>query len=193
MKRLHLGFLGSLTLLVLLLAAHPAWAEEAAAEAEGIPTSVIYAIINFVILAGGLFYLLRKPAKEYFASRSALIKTTMDQAGQLKSQAEKKYSEYEKRMKTVDGDMKSLVDQLKTDGELERQKIVEQAQRQAEILKDTSGKILNQELRKAKEDLKREATTLASEMAEKMVRENITAQDQKRIVEQYLQKMEKVS
>jgi len=171
-----------------------AWAEtEGHAEEPGIDRTLLYAAINFFILAGLLVYFLRKPAKEFFASRSTLIKTTIDQATALKAQADQKYRDYEGRMKGIEAEMKGLVEQLKQDGELERKKILEQAERQVLSLKDTTERVLSQELRKAKEELKREATNLASEMAEKLVRENITPQDQNRIVEQYLQKMEKLS
>lgn len=176
------------------LAASPAWAAaEAHGHDEGIPKSLIFAGINFAILVAALVYFLKKPAKEFFASRSTLIRTTLEQTKALKDNAEKKYAEYEKRLKDIDREMKAMIDGLKHDGELEKQRLVANAKRQVENLRDTQQKVLSQEMRKAKEELKQEAINLASEMAEKLIRDNLNQDDQSRLVDQYLEKMEKLA
>lgn len=170
-----------------------AWAESGAHEETGIPRAVLYAAINFSILAGLLIFFLRKPAKEFFATRATLIRTHISEAQELKTQAQRRYAEIEKRLQGVDGESKKLLETLKQDGALEQGRIVQTAQEQAAALKLTSEKIIGQELRKAKEELKREAVGLAAEMAEKLIRDNISAQDQNRLVNEYLAKMENLS
>lgn len=161
---------------------------------EGIPTkAIIFAAINLMILLGILTYFLRKPTKEFFASRSALIKKSMDEAKELRDAAQFKYDEYEKRLQGIDAEMKALIEQLKSDGKLERGRIIKAAEEQVGLLQETSGRIMTQELLKAKEELKREAVNLAAELAEELVRKNMTPEDQRRLVEQYLSKMEHLS
>jgi F-type H+-transporting ATPase subunit b len=172
--------------------ARPLLAAEQGEVEAGIPRSVFYAVINFAILVGILVYFLKKPTKEFFASRATLIRTTITQAQELKSNAERKYAEYERRLQSIDAERQELIASLKKDGELERGRIIQTAQEQVSSLKTTSEKIMAQELRKAKEELKRDAVILAAELAEKLIQENITPQDQGRIVEQYLEKMEKL-
>lgn len=162
-------------------------------EGVGIPLAVLYAAINFLILAAILVYFLKKPAKEFFASRATLIRTQMEQAQELKAKAARQYGEYENRLQGIDAERKRLIEQLKQDGELERKRILQTARDQVVTLKSTSEKVLTQELRKAKEALKQEAVTLATDMAEKLIRENIVAADQNRLIEEYLNKMEKLA
>ncbi len=177
---------------LLLLPIGRLWAEEGGGHAEeGIPFSLLFSVINFLILVALLVYFLKKPTKEFFASRSTLIRTNLRQAQELKTHAERKYSEYEARLEGIEQEMQKLIHQLEKDGELERIRLIQAAQDQVRSLHETSGKILTQEIRKAKEELKHEAILLASQLAEKLIRKNLTAQDQERIISQYLQEMER--
>jgi F-type H+-transporting ATPase subunit b len=143
-------------------------------------------------LFGLLFYFLRKPAKEFFASRATLIRANIEEAKQRKEEAAKKYAEYEQRLKSIEGEMQGLITGLQKDGELERKRLLETAEQQAASLQSNSERMLQQELRKAKEDLKREAVGLAGQLAEDLIRQNLTPEDQGRLVGQYLEKMEKL-
>jgi len=188
--------LRTLFVLALVLAARSALAAEGHGEGhheEGIPFSMVFSGINFAILAGLLFYFLRKPAKDHFASRATLIRTRIQQAEELKSHAVQKYNEFESRLKSIDRETQDLIANLKHDGELEKRRLVEMAEKQSVQLRETQEKIIGQELRKAKEELKQEAINLASDMAEKLVRENMTPEDQNRVVGQYLDRMEKLA
>lgn len=176
-----------------LLLMGPAWATEKA-HAEGVPLKpLIFAIINLALLLAFLGVMLRKPAKDFFASRAALIKKGLDESRELKTEAQKKYSEYENRLQNLEAETQTLIAKLKEDGNLERSRIVEEAKEQIQSLTETSSRIITQEMRKAKEELKKEAVNLAADLAEKLVRENMTAEDQKRILEQYINKMERLS
>lgn len=179
--------------LAALLASRPLYGASEAHGEEGIPFNLVFAGINFFILVGLLTYFLRKPVRDFFASRSTLIRTTLDQAKDLKDNAEQKYSEYDERMKTVEGEMQRLIQELKKGGELEKQRLLTLAKEQVETLKATTERMMAQEIRKAKEELKNEAATLAVDLAEKLLRENITAQDQNRLVDEYLGKIGRLS
>jgi F-type H+-transporting ATPase subunit b len=158
----------------------------------GIPFKLVYAVANFLILLGLLIYFLKKPAKEFFASRATLLKTRMDQAQDLKAQAIQKHAEYESKLKNVQKEMETLVTELKKDGELERQRIIDETRAQLTQSKTTQEKILAQELRKAKEEIKRNSARLTEEIAEKLIKNNITAEDQTKIFEDYLTKLESI-
>ena len=176
----------------IFLAATPLWAAEAEAHEEGPSMGLVYWGINFLILTIVLLYFLRKPAKEFFASRASLIRENIEHARALKANAEKKYQEYENRLKSIEKEMQDLIGNLKKDGELEKRRLIENAEQQAANLKSNSERVLQQELRKAKEDLKKEAVSLATDLAEDLIRKNVTPEDQGRIVDQYLDKMEKL-
>ncbi len=163
-------------------------------EAHGIPSkALIFAGINFLILLFILGYFLRKPVKDFFTSRAALISQDLTESRQIKETAAQKFTEYEQRMHGIEAEMQALVAELKKDGQLERDRMVAVAEEQAASLKETSKRIMTQELRRAKEELKQEAVQLAADMAEDLLKKNITAEDQQRIVRQYISKVEQLS
>jgi F-type H+-transporting ATPase subunit b len=179
---------------VTLMALLPRVAQAVEGHGEGIPTkALVFAAVNFFLLIGVLAYFLRKPTKEFFASRSELIKTEIQEVQSLKEEARRKYAEYDARLKGIAVESKALIAELKKDGELERTRIIQEAEAQARSLQEVSSRIMSQEVRRAKEELKREAVALAGELAEELIRKNMTAEDQKRIVNEYLSKMEKIS
>lgn len=169
------------------------WAA-AGGEEHGFPgKALIFAGINFLIFILILGYFLHKPMKEFFSSRAAVIGKDIHESQNLKQEAEQKYAEYEQRMKSIEAEMQHLITELKKDGQLERDRLLATAEEQAEALKHTSERIMDQELRRAKEELKQEAVQLAAEMAEDLLKKNITAEDQQRIVKQYIHKVEHLS
>ncbi len=123
-RRLTLAIAMGISLLAL-----PLWAAEGGHE-EGPGMSLVYWGINFLILVGGLAFFLRKPVKEFFASRSTLIRKNIEEATQRRANAEQKYAEYEARLKSIEKEMQELIATLKKDGELEKRRLVEQAQHQ---------------------------------------------------------------
>jgi F-type H+-transporting ATPase subunit b len=130
------------------------WAAEEGGhgEHEGVPVkAMIFAGVNFVILLFILGYFLRKPMKEFFASRAALIRKDIGDSEARKDQAEKKYKEYETRLAQIEKEMAALVAELKHDGQLEKERLVETAKYQIEALQQTSERIMGAELRRAKE------------------------------------------
>jgi F-type H+-transporting ATPase subunit b len=189
-------FLSRVIFFLLTLVASPLWAAEEGGhgEPEGIPVkAMLFAGINFVLLLLILGYFLRKPMKEFFASRAALIRKDIGESEARKNQAEKKYQDYETRLAHIEKEMNALVNQLKRDGQLEKDRLVQAAQGQMEALQETSRRIMGSELRRAKEELKRETASLAAQLAEDLLRQNITPEDQKRLVKSYLEKMEHLS
>jgi F-type H+-transporting ATPase subunit b len=171
-----------------------AWATEGGVEPHGIPgKALIFAVVNLLILVILLGYLLRKPVKDFFASRAALIKQDIEESQNLRDCATEKFQEYSQRLKNIEAEMEALTVELKRAGELERNRIVQAAHERVTSMKETSERVMAQELIRAKEELKRDAVVLAAELAEKLVRENMTPEDQKRIVKQYMDRMEHLS
>ena len=156
----------------------------------GIPgKALVYAFLNVIFLLVILVLVLRKPAKDFFASRAALIRKDLEESKALKDAALAKHQEFEERLQVIREEMQAMIEELRKDGQLERERIIQEAKEQVESLTETSKRIMGQEVRKAKEVLKIETVQLAAEMAEALVRQNITADDQKRIVDQYIVKM----
>ncbi len=183
-----------LSLATLILSASPAIlmaAEEAhTPHSINAMNDIVYPWINFIILLSLLIYFLKKPAKEFFQTRSKKVAEEIEQAAHEKHDAEAKYLNYDRRLKNIESEMDNLLQNLKKEGELARQKIVEEAEASAKRIAETTQWIANQEIRKAKEALKEKSVQIIAERAEKMIHDNIQAQDRHNLVDKALNKLE---
>jgi F-type H+-transporting ATPase subunit b len=148
-------------------------------------------LVNFAIFVGLLFFLLRKPVKEFWESRAGRIGFEIQEGEKMGREAKARHDNLQKRVSRLDSDAQSLVLALEREGELERKQLQDDGNRRVSRMKDDSVRILEQEARKAREALKEQVAALAVETAEKMVRENIRGEDQKRLSDEYLAGLER--
>jgi len=80
---------------------------------------------------------------------------------------------------------------LRREGELERERIIANAREMAEKMAKDSERAATQEVVKATRELREEAASLAISLAREMLKKSFTDADQKRLVDEYMQKMQK--
>ena len=129
---------------------------------------ILLHLMNFVILAGGLYFLLYKPVKAFMDKRAAYYQEQADQAAQTTQAAQQLKADYEARLSAADDEIREEKKQAQKDAaaaqqqldaaRAEAEKIVSDAQAMAERSRE---KIVRQ----AGQDVK----DLAAEATEKLV------------------------
>lgn len=147
---------------------------------------LVFRIMNFTAMAVILFFLLKKPIAQYFGNRREEIARTLEQLERRKEEAEEHYRELERKLGDLESEREAIIEQYIKDGEREKTRIIANAERMSEQIQKQAEAAINQEIQKAKIELKREIAELSATMAEDLIKENITDQDQKRLVEEYL-------
>lgn len=123
----------------LALAATP----EEAREGEKSNRELIFKVINFLILAGALGFVLRKPLAEFFTERSASIRKSLDEGRKALAASEAELRRVEQKLAQLEeeirafreaaaGEMRSERDRLRRTTAEEAQKILESARVQVE-------------------------------------------------------------
>lgn len=158
---------------------------------EFLEAGIHWSLINFAIFVGLLFFFLRKPVKEFWASREGQIRFEIEASERLSREAKAQNDELKKTISGLETEAKNLTLSLEREGEMEKKQIMDEGQRRSERLKQDSVRIMDQESRKAREVLKEQVANLALETAEKLIQENIQAQDQQRLSEQYIAAVER--
>jgi F-type H+-transporting ATPase subunit b len=185
--------LGSLLFTVSLV-----WASEEAAHGAGAHGHAItpaklndfmWRILNFVVFAAILVKLVAKPAKQFFAKRSEEIGETLEDLEAKKVEAEAALKEARKRLAEVAVEREELIKQFIAEGELEKKKIIEKAEMVAARIKEMASVSIEQETKKAALALKQEVAEKATQMAEALIKKEITSTDQSKLVEEYLHKV----
>lgn len=148
-----------------------------------------YKVLNFGLLAIVLFFLAKKPVKEFFQSRQKGIEEELTDLEQKKKNAEKELAEYESRLKNLNEESNRIMEDYVRQGEEAKKRIIAEAQEQAEKLEELAKRNIEQEFKTAKAALKNEIAEKAVEEAEALVRKSIADEDQDKLVDEYLKKV----
>jgi F-type H+-transporting ATPase subunit b len=147
-----------------------------------IDKSLIVQFVNFFILLFILQRLLYKPFLAKMQERTAAIESSLDQAQAARAEAERQQGENEAKLRAAYAEAASIREQALKDAAEESRRHIETAQAQARKLVDDTKAQLDGEIRRAREELRREVSDLSVAVAEKLVRRTLREDDHRRIV-----------
>jgi F-type H+-transporting ATPase subunit b len=159
------------------------------AEPKGWVKTDTYRVMNFAVLAIGLFLILKKPVKQALGDRISGIKEQLEDLEAKKSAAEKELAEYNEKLALLDKEAEDLITEYIKQGEDAKARILEEAAANAEKLEEQAKKNIEHEFNQAKVKLKKEIVEEALIKAETLIKEKISADDQEKLVDEYLEKV----
>ncbi len=186
-SRMRLGQ-GLLAALLLLLAA-PALAA-GGGEEHGSLIDLLYPMINLVILLAVLVYFARKPVQAFFEERRSGIRGELDDAAQLKKDAEENFSKWQRRLADLERELEEIRTTARERAETEREHILAAAQESAARVRRDATTAIEREVRRAHDRLRDEASDLAVELAAGMLREQVGPADRERLLDEFITRVE---
>ena len=147
-------------------------------------------VLNFAILVGVLLYFLRKPAVEAIRNSIESVHKMINEAETVRKEAEARMKEAEDRLAGVDKEIEELITHAREEAEVEKARTLSEAEAAVEKLKREAIVAIEQELKKSQDILTREAALAAVALAEKIISEKVTPEDQQNFVTEYLEKLE---
>jgi F-type H+-transporting ATPase subunit b len=148
-----------------------------------------YRTVAVVIVAVVLVKLLRKPVASFLNSRREEIQRLLSELEAKTSEARSEYSRAQARLASLEEDTRKIVDELIAEGEIERQKIIEAAHREADYIQQQAQSAIQQEIQAARDSLKDEVAELSVAAAQDIIRKKIRAEDQQRLVHEFMTKV----
>ena len=120
------------------------------------------------------------------AERREGIRKAMDEAKVARESAERKSAEYDGKLKLLDSRVEEIYRELREEGEGEKERIIAEAERGAEKIKEQARVSAEQEIKKANEYIKREVARLAVGMAGEVLKREVKPSDQERLIDESL-------
>lgn len=148
-----------------------------------------YRVLNFAVLAIALFFLLKKPVSQALGARIKGIKGQLEELEEKKKTAEKQLAEYNQKLSTLDGEAERILQEYIKQGEEAQKRIIKEAEETATKLEEQAKKHIEHEFKQARDQLQEEVMQRALAEAEEKIKRKITAEDQERLVDEYLQKV----
>jgi len=152
---------------------------------------MVWRIVNFIILFAILWKLLADKIKKYFSDRRIEIAEMIDTADKARTEAEKQFADYRSRLQNIDRDIQEIRDAIMGELEGEKQRIIKEGKAVAERIIEQAKWSAEQEIIKAKNSLRNQVVDMAGDMASGLVTNSMTPEDQKRLIEEYLDKVGK--
>ena len=164
----------------------------AAAGGEGaeVRTLVLHAL-NLALLLAVLLYFARSPVRKFFRERRERVQGEIDRATALLEDAQGRFSSWQRRLLELERDLEEIRETGRRRADEERERILSDARASAERIRSGAAAAIEQELRRAREELREEAADLAIELAGEFLIQELGDSDHDRLVSEFAERIER--
>jgi F-type H+-transporting ATPase subunit b len=162
---------------------------EGESKSKGWVKTDTYKVMNFGVLAICLFLLMRKPVSQALNSRISGIKEQLSELEEKKQAAEKQLAEYTEKFSSLEQETEKLIEDYIRQGNEAKARIIDEAKKAAEKLEEQARRNIDHEFKQAKLELQQEVLEKALQKSEEILKNKITAKDQEKLVDEYLDKV----
>lgn len=147
--------------------------------------SFVWYILNFIVLLAVLVKFGGKPIQTFLVQRKEAALAELRAAERLRDDARAKLAALEERLSRIEIEIQSILDGTLKLAESERDRIIRGAEETAERIRAQAGMMLEQEVRRARQDLAREVTDSATREATALLAGSVSDADQDRLVREF--------
>lgn len=150
----------------------------------------VFQVINIVILFWFLKRLLFKPIKSFLDKRTQSIEAKIEELKRRESEIEENKRLSEEELERVRQQVKAIMEKAEQAAQQRILEAQQQAQHQAEAMLEQAKRQIEQEREQAVETFKAHAAELTVELASKVLQSHITPEQNKAMIEKFLEKVE---
>ncbi len=151
---------------------------------------LMWRVVNFVVLVAIIVWAIKKAnMKAALSDRQAQIEKNLREAKEAREAAEAKLNEYTDKLAKANQEVDELRAAMMREAEAEKERIIATAQQAAAKLAAQAVQAADQEVLKARGELRAEAARLAVELATGKLTSAVQPADHNRMVQDYLGKV----
>lgn len=150
---------------------------------------LLWPTANFLVLLFVLNKFLRQPLTDYLASRSTQIRKDLVEAAELSSTANAQLADVDRKLKALPGELEALKTRGAEEIVAEEERIASAAAADRARLITQTKREIDVRLQAAQRELSEHAATLAVDLAQARLTNDMTAADHTRLVERYVQQV----
>jgi F-type H+-transporting ATPase subunit b len=154
---------------------------------EPMSPPILGMLINFSVVLLILGWKVWPGLKRYTARRHDSIKEALEEASKLRAEARAKLDQYTAQTERAEKEIDQMVAEIRAGAEAEKQRILADAQAQADAMKRDAQQRITAEINRARADLEREVVAAAIAVAERLIRDKATKNDQTQLVDGFIQ------
>jgi F-type H+-transporting ATPase subunit b len=154
-----------------------------------IDATLLFQILNTLILFAALTYLLFKPVKKMIEDRQAKIEDALEDADSKNTQAEKLIADYNSKIADIEEEGRQMIHAASVKAEKRAADIIKTAEKDAELIKARAEKEIEREKLKAVNELKEDIVSLSLLAASKVLEKDIDQDQHKTLINQFLEEV----
>lgn len=150
-------------------------------------------IINFIVLFGGLTFVLYKPLRKFLGERGETIKESIQKANTKKKEAEAELAEAGKRLEKLEDEVKQIKSDAEKEGLEEKEKIISAARQEVERLKNLTTEEISFLTDTAIQELKEYTLRLAVSQAAERIKERLTHKIHTGLIDRSIERLDRLN
>jgi len=148
---------------------------------------ILFQLIMFIILLVLLKIFAWKPLMGIMKQREDHISNEIDAAEKSRIEANKLLEEQRALLKEARGEAQTMIENAKKQGDISREEIIGIARQEAERIKEAAKVEIEQQKEKAVAALKEQVASLSVLIASKVIEKQLSAADQEKLINDYIQ------
>ncbi len=162
---------------------------EAAEEGEGHGHGSLFRWINFALLAGGLFYVLRRPLEAFFTERSASIHKSLEEGRKALEASQAQLKAVEDKLQHLQEEIAEFKLAAAREMGEERERMRQATALEGEKMLQAARNQMDTAAKAAQLELRLYTARLTVELAEELIRQRLDDAGRRRLVDQFLAKL----
>lgn len=150
-------------------------------------------LLNAIVLAVVLGYLLYKPVREFMQKRTDRITGEMNEAREKMDQANLLKAQYEKKLEDIDTERIHILEAARNDANKEKLQILDEAREEIAALRQRTQKSIEDERERLKEETRQHIIEVSTMMASKYISQAIDSEQQDKIFEETISELEETT
>ncbi|MGV3244462.1 F0F1 ATP synthase subunit B [Staphylococcus sp. 11261D007BR] len=150
---------------------------------------IIVTMVTFIILLALLKKFAWGPLKKVMDDRERSINQDIDDAENAKLNAQRLEEENRKKLKETQEEVQKIIEDAKLQARRQQEEIIHEANQRANGMIETAQSEIKSEKERALADINNQVSELSVLIASKVLRKEISEQDQKALVEKYIKEV----
>lgn len=149
-------------------------------------------LVNFLLLFGGLAYVLRKPLGKFLQERSDSLEQALRGAKQSHEEAAEKLNQVESRLRKLDEEIEKMQQEAEAVGQSLHQHVLEEAKQAADRLKHFASREIEMLTQDAIREIKEYTVALAADLAQQSIQDRMTEEFHSSLIDKSIERIEKL-
>ncbi len=156
------------------------------------PMAFVGKVVNFVVLFGGLGFLLFKPLRKFLENRGRDIDRSIRETHESRQASEARLEEARNRLEELTGEIGQIQSEAEELGRVEKERILGHAQEEARRLKQLAHQEIGLVSQAVARELREYAAGLATEKARESILAKMTPERQARLIDSSIERLERL-